>query len=161
MHALLGDRVTIHAGASVGQDGFGFAMGPAGHRKVPQIGRVIIQNDVDVGANSTIDRGALNDTIIGEGTKIDNLVQIGHNVVIGRHCVIVALTGIAGSCVLGDFVVMAGKSGLPGHLTIGDWRADCRRLPSRIRTCQLVRRWAARPLGPIDNGSGNRQSSGD
>lgn len=120
MHALLGDRVTIHAGASVGQDGFGFAMGPAGHRKVPQIGRVIIQNDVDVGANSTIDRGALNDTIIGEGTKIDNLVQIGHNVVIGRHCVIVALTGIAGSCVLGDFVVMAGKSGLPGHLTVGD-----------------------------------------
>lgn len=119
-HALLGDRVTIHAGASIGQDGFGFAMGPNGHRKVPQIGRVIIQNDVDIGANTTIDRGALNDTIIGEGTKIDNLVQIGHNVVIGRHCVIVALTGIAGSCELGDFVVMAGKSGLPGHLKVGD-----------------------------------------
>lgn len=119
-HALIGDRVTIHAGASIGQDGFGFAMGPSGHQKVPQIGRVVIQNDVNIGANTTIDRGALNDTVIGEGTKIDNLVQIGHNVIIGRHCVIVALTGIAGSCELGDFVVMAGKSGLPGHLKVGD-----------------------------------------
>lgn len=120
MHTLMGNNVTVHAGASIGQDGFGFAMGPNGHRKVPQIGRAIIQDNVDIGANTTIDRGALNDTIIGEGTKIDNLVQIGHNVVIGRHCVIVALTGIAGSCELGDFVVMAGKSGLPGHLKVGD-----------------------------------------
>lgn len=119
-HSLVGNNVTIHAGASIGQDGFGFAMGPKGHRKVPQIGRVIIQDDVDIGANSTIDRGALNDTVIGQGTKIDNLVQIGHNVVIGRHSVIVALTGIAGSCELGDFVVMAGKSGLAGHLKVGD-----------------------------------------
>lgn len=119
-HSLIGNNVTIHAGASIGQDGFGFAMSPKGHRKVPQIGRVIVQDDVDIGANSTIDRGALNDTIIGQGTKIDNLVQIGHNVVIGRHCVIVALTGIAGSCELGDFVVMAGKSGLAGHLKVGD-----------------------------------------
>lgn len=119
-HSLIGNRVTIHAGASIGQDGFGFAMSSAGHPKVPQIGRVVIQDDVDIGANTTIDRGALNDTIVGEGTKIDNLVQIGHNVVIGRHCVIVALTGIAGSCELGDFVVMAGKSGLPGHLKVGD-----------------------------------------
>ena len=120
MHTLLGNSVTIHAGASIGQDGFGFAMSPTGHSKVPQVGRVVIQDNVDIGANTTIDRGALNDTIIGEGTKIDNLVQIGHNVVIGRHCVIVALTGIAGSCELGDFVVMAGKSGLPGHLKVGD-----------------------------------------
>ena len=119
-HTLMGNKVTVHAGASIGQDGFGFAMSPTGHRKVPQIGRVVIQDDVDIGANTTIDRGALNDTIIGQGTKIDNLVQIGHNVVIGRHCVIVALTGIAGSCELGDFVVMAGKSGLPGHLKVGD-----------------------------------------
>ncbi len=120
VHSLIGDRVTVHAGASLGQDGFGFAMGPSGHRKVPQIGRLIIQDDVDIGANTTIDRGALSDTIVGEGTKIDNLVQIGHNVIIGRHCVIVALSGIAGSCTLGDFVVMAGKSGVPGHVKIGD-----------------------------------------
>ncbi|MFY0610475.1 MAG: UDP-3-O-(3-hydroxymyristoyl)glucosamine N-acyltransferase [Hyphomicrobiaceae bacterium] len=120
VHTLMGNSITIHAGASIGQDGFGFAMSPTGHSKVPQIGRVVIQDHVDIGANTTIDRGALNDTIIGEGTKIDNLVQIGHNVVIGRHCVIVALTGIAGSCELGDFVVMAGKSGVPGHVKIGD-----------------------------------------
>jgi UDP-3-O-[3-hydroxymyristoyl] glucosamine N-acyltransferase len=94
-------------------------MGPRGHLKVPQIGRVIIQNDVEIGANTTIDRGALKDTIIGEGTKIDNLVQIGHNVVIGRHCVIVAQTGISGSTELGDFVVMAGQSGTSGHVKVG------------------------------------------
>ena len=96
-HALVGDRVILHAGVSIGQDGFGFAMGAKGHLKVPQIGRVIIQDDVEIGANSCVDRGALKDTIIGEGTKIDNLVQIGHNVVIGRHCVIVGQTGISGS----------------------------------------------------------------
>ena len=118
-HALVGDRVTIHAGVRIGQDGFGFAMGPAGHLKVPQIGRVLIHDDVEIGANSTIDRGALKDTIIGEGTKIDNLVQIGHNVVMGRHCVIVAHTGIAGSVELGDFVVMGGQSGASGHIKIG------------------------------------------
>ncbi len=118
-HALLGDRVTIHAGVRVGQDGFGFAMGAGGHLKVPQIGRVIIQDDVEIGANSCIDRGALKDTIIGEGTKIDNLVQIGHNVVIGRRCVIVAQTGLAGSCTLDDFVVMGGQSGVAGHLKVG------------------------------------------
>ena len=118
-HALLGDRVTIHAGVRIGQDGFGFAMSPRGHLKVPQIGRVIIQDDVEIGANSTVDRGALKDTIIGEGTKIDNLVQIGHNVIIGRHCVIVAQCGISGSSVLGDFVVMGGQAGLVGHITVG------------------------------------------
>ncbi len=116
---LVGDRVIIHAGARLGQDGFGFAMDAEGHLKVPQIGRVIVQNDVEIGANSTIDRGALKDTIIGEGTKIDNLVQIGHNVVIGRHCVIVAHTGISGSTELGDFVVMGGQSGTVGHIKIG------------------------------------------
>jgi len=118
-HALIGDRVTIHAGVRIGQDGFGFAMGPEGHVKVPQIGRVVIQDDVEIGANTAIDRGALKDTIIGEGTKIDNLVQIGHNVIIGRHCVIVAQTGISGSTVLGDFVVMGGQSGTVGHIKIG------------------------------------------
>ena len=119
IHALVGDHVIIHAGAKIGQDGFGFAMGRSGHIKVPQIGRVIIQDRVEIGANTCIDRGALKDTIIGEGTKIDNLVQIGHNVVIGRHAVIVGQVGLAGSCELGDFVVMGGHSGVVGHVKVG------------------------------------------
>jgi UDP-3-O-[3-hydroxymyristoyl] glucosamine N-acyltransferase len=118
-HALLGNGVIIHAGVRIGQDGYGFAMGREGHLKVPQIGRVIIQDNVEIGANSTIDRGALKDTIIGEGTKIDNLVQIAHNVIIGRHCLIVAQVGIAGSAELGDFVVMGGQSGVVGHIKVG------------------------------------------
>ncbi len=119
IHALVGDRVVLHAGVRIGQDGFGFAMGPTGHLKVPQIGRVIIQDNVDIGANSAVDRGALKDTIIGEGTRIDNMVQIGHNVVIGRNCVIVALVGIAGSVELGDGVVLGGQVGISGHVKIG------------------------------------------
>lgn len=119
VHALIGNRVVIHAGARIGQDGFGYAMGRKGHLKVPQIGRVIIQDDVDIGANSCVDRGSTRDTIIGEGTKIDNLVMIAHNVVIGRHCVIVSQVGISGSTTLGDFCVLAGQAGLIGHLDIG------------------------------------------
>jgi UDP-3-O-[3-hydroxymyristoyl] glucosamine N-acyltransferase len=118
-HALIGNGVIVHAGARIGQDGFGFAMSAKGHRKIPQIGRVIIGDDVEIGANSTIDRGSLSDTTIGEGTKIDNLVQIAHNVVIGRHCVIVAQSGIAGSAELGDFVVMGAHSGVIGHVKVG------------------------------------------
>lgn len=118
-HALIGDRVIIHSGVRIGQDGFGFAMGREGHLKVPQIGRVIIQDDVEIGANTTIDRGALKDTVIGEGSKIDNLVQIGHNVVMGRHCVIVGQVGIAGSAELADYVVMGGQSGVVGHVKVG------------------------------------------
>jgi UDP-3-O-[3-hydroxymyristoyl] glucosamine N-acyltransferase len=118
-HALVGDRVILHAGVRIGQDGFGFALGAGGHLKVAQIGRVIIGNDVEIGANSCVDRGALKDTIIGEGTKIDNLVQIGHNVIIGRHCVIVGHVGISGSSELGDYVVMGGQSGSAGHIKIG------------------------------------------
>ena len=117
--ALIGDRVIIHPGARIGQDGFGFAMGGTGHKKVPQVGRVIIQDDVEIGAGTTIDRGATRDTIIGEGTKIDNLVQIAHNVVVGRHCVIVAQAGVSGSTTIGDFVAIGGQAGLTGHLTIG------------------------------------------
>lgn len=120
LNALLGNRVILHPGVRVGQDGFGFAMSGQGHLKVPQIGRVIIQDDVEIGANSTIDRGASRDTIIGEGTKIDNLVQIGHNVMIGRHCIIVAQVGISGSTTLEDFVVIGGKVGIVGHVTIGE-----------------------------------------
>jgi len=119
LHGLLGNRVILHAGVRIGQDGFGFAMGLAGHTKVPQIGRVIIQDDVEIGANTTVDRGALMDTVIGEGTKIDNIVQIGHNVVIGRHCIIVAGTAISGSAILKDFVAMGGHVSVNGHITIG------------------------------------------
>ncbi len=119
IHSLLGNNITIHPGCSIGQDGFGYVMGPGGHVKVPQTGRVIIQDHVEIGSGTTVDRGALNDTIIGEGTKIDNLVQIAHNVVIGRHCVIVAQTGIAGSAILEDFVVLGGQVGTVGHITIG------------------------------------------
>ena len=118
-HALIGDRVTLHAGARIGQDGFGYAMSAEGHLKIPQIGRVTIGNDVEIGANSTIDRGFLMDTMIGEGTKIDNLVQIAHNVVIGRHCIIVSQSGIAGSAELGDFVIMGAHSGVVGHVKVG------------------------------------------
>ncbi len=120
VHSLLGDRVIIHAGCRIGQDGFGYLMGPQGHAKVPQVGRVIIQDQVEVGANTTIDRGANRDTVIGEGTKIDNLVQIAHNVVIGRHCIIVAQTGISGSVTLEDFVVLAARVGTNNHVTIGE-----------------------------------------
>ena len=119
LFALIGDRVIIHPGVRIGQDGFGFAMSPRGHMKVPQIGRVIVQNDVEIGANTTIDRGANRDTVIGEGTKIDNLVQIAHNVTIGRHCVIVSQVGISGSTDLGDFVAAGGQAGITGHLKIG------------------------------------------
>jgi UDP-3-O-[3-hydroxymyristoyl] glucosamine N-acyltransferase len=119
-HALVGDRVIIHPGCRIGQDGFGFSMSPKGHIKVPQVGRVIIQDDVEIGAGSAIDRGAIRDTVIGEGTKIDNLVQIGHNVSIGRHCVIVAQTGISGSATLEDYVAMGARAGVGNHVTIGE-----------------------------------------
>jgi UDP-3-O-[3-hydroxymyristoyl] glucosamine N-acyltransferase len=118
-HGLIGNRVILHPGVRIGQDGFGYAMGARGHRKVPQVGRVIIQDEVEIGANTTIDRGASRDTVIGEGTKIDNLVQIAHNVVVGRHCVIVAQVGISGSATLDDFVVLGGQVGVIGHVRIG------------------------------------------
>ncbi len=119
-HALIGDRVIIHAGCCIGQDGFGFSPGPAGHVKVPQVGRVIIQDDVEIGAGTAIDRGAIRDTVIGEGTKIDNHVQIAHNVSIGRHCIIVAQCGIAGSTTLGDYVMLGARAGASPHSTIGE-----------------------------------------
>ncbi|OSQ48764.1 UDP-3-O-(3-hydroxymyristoyl)glucosamine N-acyltransferase [Thalassospira alkalitolerans] len=119
-HSLIGNLCLIYPGARIGQDGFGFAMGPQGHLKVPQLGRVVIGNDVEVGANSTIDRGAGPDTVIGNGCRIDNLVQIGHNVELGMGCVVVAQVGISGSTKLGNFVVAAGQAGITGHLEIGD-----------------------------------------
>ena len=119
-HSILSERVYIHPGARIGQEGFGFASSEAGHLRIPQIGRVIIHDDVEVGANTTIDRGSGSDTIIGAGCKIDNLVQIAHNVHLGRCCVIVSQVGISGSTKLGDFVVCAGQAGFSEHLTIGD-----------------------------------------
>lgn len=120
MHSLVGDRVIIHPGCRIGQDGFGYVMGAKGHQKVPQVGRVIIQDDVEIGAGVTIDRGANRDTVIGEGTKIDNLVQVGHNVVIGRHCILVAQTGLSGSVTLEDFVVLGARVGVNNHVRIGE-----------------------------------------
>ena len=117
---LIGAGVTIHAGVCIGQDGFGFAPGFPTHEKVPQLGRVIIGNDVEIGANTTIDRGSGPDTVIGDGTKIDNLVQIGHNVIIGKGCLIVSQAGISGSCTIGDFVMIGGQVGIAGHLEVGD-----------------------------------------
>ena len=119
--ALIGNNVLIHPGCSIGQDGFGFVFfGPDGHLKVPQTGRVLIQNDVEIGAGTTIDRGSLRDTVIGEGTKIDNQVQIGHNVTIGRHCLLAAQIGLAGSLTIGDNVALGAKVGINNHLHIGD-----------------------------------------
>ncbi|HYG36910.1 MAG TPA: UDP-3-O-(3-hydroxymyristoyl)glucosamine N-acyltransferase [Clostridia bacterium] len=116
----IGNRVRIHSGTVIGADGFGYVLDGGTHRKVPQIGNVIIRDDVEIGANVTIDRGALGPTIIGRGTKIDNLVQVGHNVIIGEHCLIVSQTGIAGSSKLGNYVILAGQVGIAGHLKIGN-----------------------------------------
>jgi UDP-3-O-[3-hydroxymyristoyl] glucosamine N-acyltransferase len=147
-NALIGDRVIIHPGCKIGQDGFGFVMGGQGHLKVPQIGRVIIQDDVEIGAGSTIDRGAIRDTVIGEGTKIDNLVQVGHNVSIGRHCVLVAQTGISGTSTLEDFVVLGARVGLNNNVTIGEG--------AHIAATSIVHgdvppgaRWGGMPAKPV------------
>jgi UDP-3-O-[3-hydroxymyristoyl] glucosamine N-acyltransferase len=148
MHALIGDRVIVHPGCRIGQDGFGYLMGAAGHVKIPQIGRVIIQDGVEIGANTTIDRGAMSDTVIGEGTKIDNLVQIAHNVQIGRHCVLASQTGISGSAVLEDHVMTGGQVGIADHLTIGAGAA----LGAKAGVMHDVpagARWVGAPAKPV------------
>jgi UDP-3-O-[3-hydroxymyristoyl] glucosamine N-acyltransferase len=116
----IGKRVRIHAGAVIGSDGFGYVFDTSFHRKVPQIGNVILGDDVEIGANTTVDRAALGSTSIGKGTKIDNLVQVGHNVEIGEHCIFCAQVGISGSTKIGNYTVMAGQAGLAGHLKIGN-----------------------------------------
>jgi len=116
----LGNRVRVHAGTVIGSDGFGYVLDAGSHRKVPQVGNVIIGDDVELGANVTIDRGALGPTVIGKGAKIDNLVQIAHNVKIGEHCIVVAQAGIAGSTQLGKYTVLGGQVGLAGHLKLGN-----------------------------------------
>jgi len=116
---VLGERVRVQPGAVIGSDGFGYEFIKGRHEKVPQVGHVVVGNDVEIGANSTLDRARFSRTDIGEGTKIDNLVQIAHNVVIGKHCLICAQVGISGSTTLGDYVVLAGQAGLGGHILIG------------------------------------------
>ena len=116
----IGHRVSIHAGTIIGADGFGYVVDEGRHRKVLQLGNVIIQDDVEIGANVTIDRAALGSTVIGKGTKIDNLVMLAHNVVVGENCLIVAQAGVAGSTQLGNYCVLAGQAGLAGHLKIGN-----------------------------------------
>jgi len=118
-HSLIGARVNIYPGARIGQDGFGFAITSRGFLSVPQLGRVIVGDDVEIGANTTVDRGSAQDTMIGAGTRLDNLVQIGHNVRIGRGCVIVAQVGVSGSTIIEDQVMLGGQAGLAGHLHIG------------------------------------------
>jgi UDP-3-O-[3-hydroxymyristoyl] glucosamine N-acyltransferase len=117
---LVGNRVILHPGVVIGADGFGYDSGPQGHKKIPQLGIVEIQDDVEIGANSTVDRARFDRTIIGQGTKIDNLVQVGHNCVVGKHCIICSQVGVSGSCVIGDGVILAGQVGLADHLNIGD-----------------------------------------
>jgi UDP-3-O-[3-hydroxymyristoyl] glucosamine N-acyltransferase len=116
----IGRRCILHSGVVVGSDGYGFVTNAGRHQKIPQVGIVRIEDDVEIGAGSTIDRATLGETVIGEGTKIDNLVQVGHNVKVGKHCFLVAQVGIAGSTEIGDYVAVAGQSGFAGHLKIGN-----------------------------------------
>lgn len=118
-HSHVGDRVIIHTGCHIGQDGFGYVSSAKGHVKIPQVGSVVIHNDVEIGSGTKVDRGGMRDTVIGEGTKIDNLCQIGHNCVIGRHCIIVAQSGLSGSVTLEDFVMLGARTGIVPHITVG------------------------------------------
>lgn len=145
---LIGNNVIIHPGCRIGQDGYGFVPGPDGHMKIPQTGRVLIQNGVEIGAGTTIDRGAMSDTVIGEGTKIDNLVQIGHNVVIGRHCIVVSQSGVAGSSILGDGVVLAARIGVSDHAVIGDGAQIAAR-SSVVGEVPPGVKWGGSPAKPI------------
>ena len=119
-HTQVGHRVTIHAGTVIGSDGFGYVLDQGRHRKMLHLGNVFIHEDVEIGANVAIDRGALGSTVIGQGTKVDNLVHVAHNVVIGRHCLILGQVGFAGSTTLGDYVVVASQSGIADHLKVGN-----------------------------------------
>jgi UDP-3-O-[3-hydroxymyristoyl] glucosamine N-acyltransferase len=146
--SLIGDRVRVAAGSVIGEAGFGLAVSRTGALDIPQLGRVILQDDVSVGANCCIDRGAWEDTVIGEGTKIDNLVQVGHNVVLGRGCVLVAHTGLSGSVKAGDGVQFGGKAGLADHLNIGSG-AKIAAGAGVISDVPAGETWAGYPARPI------------
>jgi UDP-3-O-[3-hydroxymyristoyl] glucosamine N-acyltransferase len=146
-YASIGDHVIIHPNVAIGQDGFGFSLSREGHLKVAQIGAVIIHDRVEIGANTTVDRGSTRNTVIGQGTKIDNLVQIAHNVVIGRNCIIAAQAGIAGSTTLGNLVAVGGQSGIAPHLTIGDG-AQIAGASGVTRDIPAGERWAGFPARP-------------
>ncbi|MGD9912878.1 MAG: UDP-3-O-(3-hydroxymyristoyl)glucosamine N-acyltransferase [Rhizobiaceae bacterium] len=146
--ALIGNRVSIHQGASIGQDGFGFVAGPRGPERIPHIGRVIIQDDVEIGANSTVDRGTLGDTVIGEGTKIDNLVQIAHNVRVGRFCFIAGHCGLSGSVTLADGVMLGGRVGIADHVSIGAG-AQIAASSGLMHDVPAGERWAGSPARPV------------
>lgn len=142
--AFIGDRVILHDGVRIGQDGFGYVPTVSGLKKIPQIGRVIIQNDVEIGANTAVDRGAMHDTVIGEGTKIDNLVQIAHNVQIGRHCVVAGNCGISGSVIIGDGVMLGGGVGIADHVKVGA-RAQIAASSGVMRDVPDGEKWAGSP----------------
>jgi UDP-3-O-[3-hydroxymyristoyl] glucosamine N-acyltransferase len=148
IHALIGDRVIIHPGVRIGQDGFGFLPSRQGHQKIPQTRRVIIQDDIEIGANTTIDRGATRDTVIGEGTKIDNLVQIAHNVSIGRNCLIAGQVGISGSVTVGDYAMLGGQVGVADHITIGEGAMVGARA-GVMTNIPAGGRWAGFPAEPV------------
>ncbi|TJW07081.1 MAG: UDP-3-O-(3-hydroxymyristoyl)glucosamine N-acyltransferase [Mesorhizobium sp.] len=144
----IGERAIIKAGARIGQDGFGFALSAPGHVKIAHLGRVVVGNDVEIGANSTVDRGSWRDTVIGDGTKLDNLVQVAHNVGIGRHCVIAAQVGIAGSTILEDHVAVGGQSAIAGHLRIGRG-AQLAAASKLMRDVPGGERWGGMPAKPL------------
>ena len=146
--ALIGDNVGILAGAVIGEPGFGVTMGQGKTVDIPQLGRVILQDNVGVGANSCIDRGAWDDTVIGENTKIDNLVQIAHNVRLGRNCLLAAHTGISGSCHVGDGVVFGGRAGLADHIVVGD-RAKLAAAAGVMKDVPADEMWAGLPARPV------------
>jgi UDP-3-O-[3-hydroxymyristoyl] glucosamine N-acyltransferase len=145
----IGRRVVIHPGAVLGADGFGFAFDGGAHRKIPQVGGVLIEDDVEIGANTTIDRGTFGDTIVRRGTKIDNLVQIGHNVEVGEHSLLIAQVGVSGSSRLGRGVVLAGQVGVADHVTLGDGVIAGAQagIPSSIEAGTRVLGTPARPIG--------------